>query len=52
MQTNSQHRKLSTFICLFESGRCAKKGKKKKKKEYFKDEKSFLYEMKTAVHSF
>ena len=51
MQTNPQHRKLSiSFALLSLEG---EEGKvKKKKNECFKNEKSFLYEMKTIVHTF
>ena len=36
----------STSICPFESGKCGKEGKKSKKFEYLKNEKSFLDEIK------
>ena len=51
MQTNPQHRKLSiSFALLSLEG---EEGKvKKKKNECFKNEKSFLYEMKTIFHTF
>ena len=50
MQTNPQHRKLSiSFALLSLEG---EEGKVKKKNECFKNEKSFLYEMKTIFHTF
>ena len=42
----------STSICLFESGKCGKEGKKSQKFEYLKNEKSFLDEIKIIFHSF
>ena len=37
----------STFICLFESEKCRKEGKKLQIFEYLKNEKSFLDEIKS-----
>ena len=41
----------STFICLFESGRCGKERKKLQKFEYLENVKSFLVEVKSIFHS-
>ena len=42
----------STFIYPSKSETCGKKGKKIQKFEYFENEKSFLDEIKSFVHSF
>ena len=42
----------STSICLFESGKCGKEGKKSQKFEYLENEKSFLDEIENISHSF
>ena len=42
----------STSICLFESGKCGKEGKKLQKTEYLENKKSFLSEIKNIFHSF
>ena len=42
----------STFICPFAYGKCEKERKKLQKFEYFKNEKSFLDEIKNIFHSF
>ena len=42
----------STFICPFESGKCAKEGKVLQIFEYLENEKSFLDEIKNIFHSF
>ena len=42
----------STVICLFESGKGGKEGEKIQKSEYFKNQKSFLDEIKSIFHSF
>ena len=47
MQFNSCHHELFTSICPFVFGKCGKEGKKLQKFEYFKNEKSFLDEIKT-----
>ena len=40
----------STFTCPFESRKCGKEGKKSKKFEYLKNEKSFLDEIKSIFY--
>ena len=42
----------SISICLFESGKCVKEGKKLQKFEYLEKEKSFLDKIKNILHSF
>ena len=42
----------STSICIFESGKCGKKGKGLQKCEYLENKKSFLDEMKNIFNSF
>ena len=42
----------STCICVFESGKCAKEGKKLQEFEYFENEKSFSDEIKKTFFSF
>ena len=42
----------STFICLFESGKCEKEGKKLQKFEYLQNGKSFFNEIKNIFYSF
>ena len=41
-----------TSIWPFESGKCEKEGEESQKVEYFKNEKSFLDEIKNIFHSF
>ena len=41
-----------TSICLFESGKCEKEGKKSQKFDYLENEKSFLDEIKNIFYSF
>ena len=40
----------STSICLFESGKCGKEGKKLQKFEYLENKKSFVDEIKNIFH--
>ena len=42
----------STFTCPFESRKCGKEGKKLQIFEYLENEKSFLDEIKSILHSF
>ena len=42
----------STSICLFESGKCGKEGKKLQKFEYLENEKTFFDEIKSIFYSF
>ena len=48
MQVNSWHHELFHFYYHFESGTCGSKRKKLQKFDYFKNEESFLYEIKKA----
>ena len=52
MQVNSLHHNYCTSICLFESGKCGKEGRKWQKFEYLESEKSFLDEIKTIFYTF
>ena len=42
----------STFISLYESGKCGEKGEKLQKFKYLDNENSFLDELKSIFHSF
>ena len=52
MQAKLWHHKFSTLVCLFQSRKCGKEGKKLQKFEYLENEKSFLHEIKNIFHSF
>ena len=49
---NDSPSKTRYSICPFVSGKCGEEGKKLKKKEYVKNEKSFLDEIKNIFQSF
>ena len=42
----------STSICLFESEKCRKEGKKLRKIEYLENQKNFLDKIKNTFHGF
>ena len=52
MQANSWHVNYSASICLFESGKCGKEGRKLQNFEYLKNKKNFLDEIKNILKGY